>query len=223
MMRKRTEANDSLLWGAYLTSRCDVDRNAIFDFHYQWICEEVRRYLKKLHVARIYDDVLSHVAEKILTATIPEFNLQRSTNFRRQLACHVRFGIQEFLRSKDQNRRRRIDRATAVRRGRDELAQILGYMPNDRELAEYLKWDEQSVIDASLEPETQIDVIALSLDEPNAFENMIQDLPESYREILTMYYVDGYIQEEIAERLGVTQATVCEQMDLAKEILRGDH
>lgn len=47
----------------------------------------------------------------------------------------------------------------------------------------------------------------------------IQELPDGYRTVLTLYLFEGYSQEEIADSLGITHATARSQYSRAKQKL----
>jgi RNA polymerase sigma factor (sigma-70 family) len=75
--------------------------------------------------------------------------------------------------------------------------------------------------------ETNISGIAIeeSVDEEyqqyqvNAIKKSIQQLPDGYRTVLTLYLLEGYDHEEISEILGITHNTVRTQYIRAKQKL----
>lgn len=53
----------------------------------------------------------------------------------------------------------------------------------------------------------------------NAVKNSIKQLPDGYRTVITLYLLEGYDHEEIAEILGITHNTVRTQYVRAKQKL----
>ena len=50
--------------------------------------------------------------------------------------------------------------------------------------------------------------------------NLIQKLPQGYREVFNMYVIDGYSHKEIAEILSITDSTSRSQLARAKKLLQ---
>jgi RNA polymerase sigma factor (sigma-70 family) len=51
-------------------------------------------------------------------------------------------------------------------------------------------------------------------------KNAIQHLPEGYRAVLTLYLLEGYDHQEIAEIMGITESTSKSQLNRAKNKLK---
>ncbi|MEM6772947.1 MAG: sigma-70 family RNA polymerase sigma factor [Bacteroidota bacterium] len=52
------------------------------------------------------------------------------------------------------------------------------------------------------------------------FDRLINDLPDKYREVIEMVYVEGLRQNEVAERLGISLANTKARVRRAKEMLK---
>lgn len=52
------------------------------------------------------------------------------------------------------------------------------------------------------------------------FLSIIKDLPEGYRIVLNLYFLEGYKHQEIAEKLGVSLGTSKSQLFKAKKFLK---
>ncbi len=50
--------------------------------------------------------------------------------------------------------------------------------------------------------------------------NMINSIPDGYRVIFNMYFVDGYSHKEISEKLKISESTSRSQLSRAKEYLK---
>jgi RNA polymerase sigma factor (sigma-70 family) len=51
-------------------------------------------------------------------------------------------------------------------------------------------------------------------------KNAIQRLPDGYRSVLSLYLLEGYDHQEIAEIMGITESTSKSQLNRAKHKLR---
>ena len=78
-------------------------------------------------------------------------------------------------------------------------------MPEDREL------------DVAEEESEQEYLPALSVDR---VRNAIQQLPDGYRSVLTLYLLEGYDHQEIAEIMSISESTSKSQLNRAKNKLR---
>jgi RNA polymerase sigma factor (sigma-70 family) len=54
----------------------------------------------------------------------------------------------------------------------------------------------------------------------DAVRNAIQQLPDGYRSVLSLYLLEGYDHQEIAEIMGITESTSKSQLNRAKNKLR---
>ena len=53
-----------------------------------------------------------------------------------------------------------------------------------------------------------------------ALIQMIQKLPDGYRAVFNLYVIEGYSHKEIAEQLGIAEASSKSQLSRAKQVLR---
>src|SRR6266542_3995568 len=153
--------------------------------------------------------------------------------------------IKRYLR--DTSWRLRVPRGTkdlALRlcRAIDELPQQLGHSPTVAELAEHLGASEDEVLEAIEVAQTRS---APSLDQPAGEEGdavlgdfvmdtsareetenllilpkLVGGLPERERHIVVLRYVDELTQDQIAERLGISQMHVSRLLRRALERMR---
>lgn len=78
-------------------------------------------------------------------------------------------------------------------------------------LPEHEDWD-------MAEPEAPVEYDAgLSVD---AVRKAIQELPDGYRSVLSLYLLEGYDHQEIAEIMNITESTSKSQLNRAKNKLR---
>lgn len=56
---------------------------------------------------------------------------------------------------------------------------------------------------------------------PEVIHSMIRELPEGYRTVFNLYVVEGLSHREIAEMLGIGEATSASQLHRAKKMLAG--
>ncbi|MEL6671498.1 MAG: RNA polymerase sigma factor [Bacteroidota bacterium] len=80
----------------------------------------------------------------------------------------------------------------------------------------WLTWDEQEVEIVAEAPESKTH-INLDLDRAYA---ALQQLPDGYRTVFSLYVLEGYDHQEIADILGISYATSNSQLSRAKKKLR---
>jgi len=136
-----------------------------------------------------------------------------------------------------QESRGRIDAA------HDALAQELGRSPTVAEIAERADIDEQDVLDSlelsharntrSLTPEDDddtpladrlgdVDAALSGVDDQETVRAMLATLPERERAIVTMRFLDGMSQSQIAERVGISQMHVSRLLTRSLARLRSE-
>lgn len=85
------------------------------------------------------------------------------------------------------------------------------------------KWDKRKLI---IEEEYKMDALIVTFNEVESrfenadFINIIKDLPEGYRVVLNLYFLEGYKHNEIAEKLGINEGTSKSQLFKAKKYLK---
>lgn len=85
------------------------------------------------------------------------------------------------------------------------------------------KWDKKKII---IEEDYKMDALLVTFNEVESrfenadFLNIIKDLPEGYRIVLNLYFLEGYKHHEIAEKLGINEGTSKSQLFKAKKYLR---
>lgn len=85
------------------------------------------------------------------------------------------------------------------------------------------KWDKRKII---IEEDYRMDALLVNFNEvegrfENAdFLNIIKNLPEGYRIVLNLYFLEGYKHQEIAEKLDITVGTSKSQLFKAKKYLK---
>ena len=56
--------------------------------------------------------------------------------------------------------------------------------------------------------------------EESAVLDAVRALPDKYRTVIYLYYIEGYSAKEIAQLLGIPQNTVLSQMARARKLLK---
>ena len=82
------------------------------------------------------------------------------------------------------------------------------------------KWElmpENKEIDIVAEDEPQEYLSELSVDK---VRHAIQQLPDGYRSVLSLYLLEGYDHQEIGEIMGITESTSKSQLNRAKSKLK---
>jgi RNA polymerase sigma-B factor len=183
------------------------------------------------HAASIED--LRQVARLGLVKAVDRYEPERANPFIPFAVATVVGEIKRYLR--DSSWRLRVPRGTkdlALRlcRAVDELPQRLGHSPTVEELATHLGASEEEVLEAIEVAQTRS---APSLDQPAGEEgdavlgdfvadsaageevenllvlpSLVRALPERERRIVVLRYVDELTQDQIAERLGISQMHV---------------
>jgi RNA polymerase sigma factor FliA len=151
------------------------------------------------------------------------------TQFSTWAHLKIRWAIQEFLQQLDWMGRRGRDKAKRLEKARAQLTHSLGREPAESELAVALGVSVEELrvmvaegsksqvpIDDSLN-----DMLAATEDGPekkvlDAEKNLllhraVEALPERTRQVVQMHYFQGLAQGEVAEALGVSDATVSKE------------
>ncbi len=188
---------------------------------------------------------LRQVARLGLVKAVDRYEPERANPFIPYAVATVIGEIKRYLR--DTSWRLRVPRGTkdlALRlcRAIDELPQQLGHSPTVAELAEHLGASEDEVLEAIEVAQTRS---APSLDQPAGEEGdavlgdfvmdtsareetenllilpeLVGRLPERERHIVVLRYVDELTQDQIAERLGISQMHVSRLLRRALERMR---
>jgi RNA polymerase sigma-B factor len=192
-------------------------------------------------------DDLRQVARLGLVKAVDRYEPQRSNPFIPYAVATVIGEIKRHLR--DASWRLRVPRGTkdlALRlcRAVDELPQQLGHSPTVPELAEHLGASEDEVLEAIEVAQTRA---APSLDQPAGEDGdavlgdfvvdggnredvdnllvlpeLVELLPERERRIVLLRYVDDLTQDQIAERMGMSQMHVSRLLRRALERMRAE-
>jgi RNA polymerase sigma-B factor len=190
---------------------------------------------------------LRQVARLGLVKAVDRYEPHRTNPFIPYAVATVIGEIKRHLR--DASWRLRVPRGTkdlALRlcRAIDELPQVLGHSPTVPELAEHLGATEDEVLEAIEVAQTRS---APSLDQPageggdavlgdfvvddgnrEEIENLlvlpelVEQLPERERQIVLLRYVDDLTQDQIAERMGMSQMHVSRLLRRALERMRAE-
>ena len=64
-----------------------------------------------------------------------------------------------------------------------------------------------------------VENIGISEDDYETFE-LIMSLPAKHKIVMTLYYVEGYKSKEIAEIIGISEATVRKRLQKGRELLK---
>lgn len=190
---------------------------------------------------------LRQVARLGLVKAVDRYEPGRANPFIPYAVATVVGEIKRHLR--DTSWRLRVPRGTkdlALRlcRAVDELPQRLGHSPTVAELAEHLDASEEEVLEAIEVAQTRF---APSLDQPAGDEGdavlgdfvmdtspreepenllilpeLVGRLPERERRIVLLRYVDELTQDDIAERLGISQMHVSRLLRRALERMRAE-
>jgi RNA polymerase sigma-B factor len=190
-------------------------------------------------------DDLRQVARLGLVKAVDRYEPQRSNPFIPYAVATVIGEIKRHLR--DASWRLRVPRGTkdlALRlcRAVDELPQQLGHSPTVPELADHLGASEDEVLEAIEVAQTRA---APSLDQPAGEDGdavlgdfvvdggnredvdnllvlpeLIDLLPERERRIVLLRYIDDLTQDQIAERMGMSQMHVSRLLRRALERMR---
>jgi RNA polymerase sigma-B factor len=190
---------------------------------------------------------LRQVARLGLVKAVDRYEPERANPFIPYAVATVVGEIKRYLR--DSSWRLRVPRGTkdlALRlcRAVDELPQRLGHSPTVAELAAHLGASEEEVLEAIEVAQTRS---APSLDQPAGDEgdavlgdfvvdstageevenllvlpSLVKALPERERRIVVLRYVDELTQDQIAERLGISQMHVSRLLRRAIERMRAE-
>jgi RNA polymerase sigma-B factor len=210
--------------------------------------ELVHRYLPHAQrlAARYYRrgeprEDLEQVAVEGLVAAIDRFDHERQVPFLGFATPTISGTIKRYIRDSGWSIRvpRRVhDLAPAVRDAEAFLAQELGRPPLEAEIADLVGVDESVLAEVrrastartaepvdALDPAERSALGSVDADlgrvvDRRAIEQAVGLLPADRRELLGLYFEDGLTQDEIAERLGVSQMHVSRTLRAALVQLR---
>ena len=198
---------DKKLWDAYLADRTDANRNAIFEEHWPSVTATVTYVMGKLGGGGICDEMLSHVAEIMLTDLIPGFDQTHGLAFAKHLQWRIRLVVYDKLRTDYGGPRRQKKMRKRIDSYRNELSKIIQCCPNDYDLAEFMGITEQEIAAVSVEDGSN-EYQPIYTPPDSRFSELVDGLDETCKAILTLAYVGKCSAEDIAKILVVGTSTV---------------
>ncbi|MDL2224975.1 FliA/WhiG family RNA polymerase sigma factor [Eubacteriales bacterium OttesenSCG-928-M02] len=235
MQQENTKANAQAaqaLWQKYETDRSLETKNELV-LHYMYLVKSiVYRLLPIYKEYTDFDDLLSAGVLGLMDA-VEKFSTEREVRFEYYAAMRIKGEIIDSMRKQDwapSSLRRRIQ---SISNAYQELESTLSRTPTDKEVADHLGMDEDKMLQAinqshmfnvlhfeemitedySLKyavpdkektPEEQVETQEIK----RILGDMIEDLPEKERLVVTLYYYEELTLKEIAEVLGVSESRV---------------
>lgn len=194
-------------------------RNELFSEHWPWIEEQVKAVLEERRRLRLLDEVLSIVAEQVLAVALVSYDGERL----------IQAYLRPLVRRYSLNAIRDIRRAAApdkkhgdkTKAAREELSHILGRHPTDAEVACHLGVTEQQVIKSTeghtvqYDPTHHANVKVTTQTDDVDFDTMTARLDAYQKILVSLYYRDGYTEQQIANKLETSHVNVCRWLQSA--------
>lgn len=134
--RYKSEAKDTA-WENYFNKPTDETRNVIVQLYYPWV-EIIARVMIKRNIGRVdTDDLISEGVVGLIKA-IENFSPKRNNTFSTYAEFKIRGAMQDYLRSIDIVPRLTRKRHTKMNKVVNVLLCVLGRMPDDDDIIEYL-------------------------------------------------------------------------------------
>ncbi|MDR2530696.1 MAG: FliA/WhiG family RNA polymerase sigma factor [Oscillospiraceae bacterium] len=220
------------LWNKF---KVEGDQNAKNDLtlHYIYLVKTiVRRMMPKYNAFNEYDDLVNSGVLGLISA-IDRFDMDRNIMFETYATNRIRGEILDYMRAQDWASPALRRRISTVTKAYEELESSEQRFVSEHEVATKLKMSVDHVRDAINQSHifnvvsfentlsdsgAMIDLAAPAEEIPeNAYLEAelksrliasINDLSERDRQIVTMYYYEGFMLKDIAEVLGITEGRV---------------
>ncbi|MFC7400907.1 sigma-70 family RNA polymerase sigma factor [Citricoccus sp. GCM10030269] len=186
------------------------------------------------------DEMVSVGLEGLVLAA-RDWDPDAGTQFSTWAHLKIRWAIQEFLQHLDWMGRRGRDKAKRLERARAQLTHSLGRDPENSELAAALGVSVEDLQAMTAEASKSMvpmddsisDMLAATEDGPEKrvldaekdllLHKAVDSLPERTRQVVQLHYFQGMAQGEVAQQLGVSDATVSKEkkrgLALLQEVL----
>jgi RNA polymerase sigma factor for flagellar operon FliA len=230
--RKLTEAQISQMWLAYKVDGDIESKNELL-LHYgylvKWI---VRRMMPKYNNYNEYDDLVSCGMIGLIDA-VDKFELKHEVKFETYAVTRVRGEILDYMRAQDWASPSLRKKITAINTAYENFE---GKHPG-RSVDQYVAQSLEMTVDQVQKILTQTHMFnminfedALGTSNPEAevqnkdeltpedellekekkeiLTQVIEELPEKERQVITLYYYEGLLLKEIADILKVTESRV---------------
>jgi len=233
-------ANEAALFAEFARTRDRRIRNELVERHMGLAAHVARRFGRRGPGA----DDLRQVAFLALVKAVDRFDPSREVAFSTFAGRTIEGEIKRHFR--DHTWSVRVPRSAKethlqLRRATDELTQRLGRSPTVPQLAEYLRLDQDEVIEGLAAGSAYT---TASLDAPlggdgdgrrqiggederyghvvdlDAVEQLLRRLPEREQEIVRLRFYEELSQSEIAERVGISQMHVSRLLRRSFEQMR---
>jgi len=224
------------LWEAYRGRGEETAREALVLRHGALVHREARRLYRHDGSALEVADLVSAGMTGLIEA-VDSFEPSRGLAFSTYAVPRIRGAIIDQLRRWDALPRSARGRERALRAARETLASSLGRRPTEKELAEHLEVDGDTVARWRRDAATAVRISyerpsttageegcslreVLPLEQTSASDDLAREeeaallreavsrLPERDRQVLALYYYEGLTLREIGELLGVTESRV---------------
>jgi RNA polymerase sigma factor for flagellar operon FliA len=235
-----TDATPTTAWRAYQgVSQGPVDDNELIERYLPLVRNVVDRIKMNLP-AHIDADDLYSVGVTGLLAAVRKYDPEQRKTFAAYTMTRIRGAILDELRRLDWCPRRTRARARQLKEAINTVEQKLGRVATEEEMCqelgiskkEYLKWvdDTRPMTFTTLDEPTQgPDGEGISLHEVLQDENDVtgresmektelieilvkrmEELPDTHRKVLSMYYFENMRLAEIAAVFGLTESRICQ-------------
>jgi len=227
------------LWQQYIDGRSDEARRALIESYAPLARYVVDRLNLRPGAALEYDDLLSQAVVGLIDA-VDRFDPSRGIKFETYAYYRVRGAVMDMLRELDWLPRSIRQREAQLSRAYAAIEDRLGRPPTDAELARELGltidqldilaqevalqtmqsldetvashgWDAGIVGDIVADPSAPSPQDELERQtERELIARAIDDLPDSERTVVTLYYYEGLTLKEIGQVMGVTESRACQ-------------
>lgn len=210
------------------------DEAALVAQHGALIDRTARRLCARAALPHAYDDLWSAGALGLLDAT-RRFDGSRDVRFETFVEHRIRGAMLDELRRLDHLPRRLRAELDRLQRGRKDLATRLGREPDDAEVASALDLplEQLGELDALLQPVVPIEEAELPpsaelhpddhIDRAQLSRRLaeaIAALPERQQLVVSLRYVEGLSNKEVAGMLDVSEPRICQIHGEAMKRLR---
>lgn len=231
LQKEQTEVNNQEIFEKYKKDRSIETRNEIVQRYLYVVDILIRKYLNK---GVEYDD-LYQVGSMALVFAVERYDLERGYEFTSFATPTIIGEIKRYFRDKGwamKVPRRLKELGAKIPVAKEDLEKTLLRSPKVSEIADYLGCSEEDVLEA-MESNQAYGAFSLQqsfdengednsldkylgkeeggysrLENEELIRNILGKLSEEEKRVFKMRFIDGMIQQKIAETLGVSQMTI---------------
>ncbi len=225
------QPNIDELWDVYFDQHDPVIKNQIIAHYIYLVVSVVKRLMPQYMGYADKDDLLSSGMVGLIDA-VNKFDRSFDAKFQTYATVRIRGEVIDYIRRQDWAPTSLRKKISTVQKGFETLELRLGRQPLEQEVADYLKvslTEVQKVLyqshmfnlvhfESLLEQSSAPEPVATHANEPHCvverretrehLQQLIENLPEKERMVITLHYYEGMTMKNIARILKISEPRV---------------